>query len=157
MAIVTADQEYLLNRMNATAFWAQLGTLLRNLENAAGSPNVVLTDVPCNAAVAVGDWVRLDGTSTCQKAIADSEANSNVLGVVEEKASAVLCTVRVLGVSSGIFAGLDVAQEYFLSASTAGAMTTTPPSASGEILLKLGQPFSATEFLVLKGMRIERT
>ena len=120
-----------------------------------GSPNVILTDVPCDPSVAVGDVVRMSSGVAVQ-ALADSFANSNSIGIIESKASTTLCNIRVLGTTGEIFTGLDETMEYYLSDTVPGAMTTTPPTATGSIYLKIGQPFSSTRLLVLKGERIER-
>jgi hypothetical protein len=113
--------------------------------------------VTCLAAVAVGDWVRMNG-STAEKAQADSVANADVIGVVEAKSAATTCTIRLSGISSAIFLGLDNTKDYFLSAATAGAMVneTAVPSGSGNVVISLGKPFSATEFIVNIGQQIVR-
>ena len=124
--------------------------------NTLGSANVVIVNVPCLSSVYVGAAVRMDSGGTAQNAIADSLANANVIGIVESKDGLNLCNIRVLGVSASIFAGLDVTKEYFLSDSVAGQITTTSPTTTGHVMLKLGQPFSATEFLVNKGQQVVR-
>lgn len=128
----------------------------------AGSPiessqqaNVVLRDVPCDATVFVGAAVKMVA-GTAFNALADSLTNSNVIGIAEVKVSATVCHIRVLGVSPAIYSGLDETKEYFLSDTVAGQITTTAPSTSGHIILRVGQPFSGTKLLVLKGIRIER-
>jgi hypothetical protein len=124
------------------------------------TPDIVIKSVTCDSTVIVGDWVRMDSSGIAIKAIADGLGNSNVIGLVEEKIDSTTCNIRVLGVSLEIFTGLDVTKEYFLSDADAGEMVEQGPSvptASGHINLKLGQPFSTTRFLVLKGMRIERS
>lgn len=119
-------------------------------------PNTVLQPVDCDASVYVGAWVRMTSLGIAVNALADSIVNSNVIGVCEAKLSATSCVVRFLGQTSDIFSGLDVTKEYFLSDTVAGDMTTTPPTASTHIVLKVGQPFSALSFVVLKGIRMER-
>lgn len=116
-----------------------------------GGANVVLNDVPCNASVFIGAAVRMTSGGTAVNAIADSVANSNVIGIVEAKSSSTLCNIRVVGVSLAVFSSLDVTKEYYLSDSVAGQLVTTIPTASGHVVLRLGQPFSATEFLFNKG------
>lgn len=118
--------------------------------------NIVLTNVTCDASVYQGAAVRMTGAGTAVNAIADSIANSNVIGIVESKPSSTLCNIRVLGVTSTIFTGLDVTKEYYLSDTIAGEINTTVPTTTGHVKIKLGQPFSATEFLVLKGEAIVR-
>ena len=40
--------------------------------------------------------------------------------------------------------GLDAGDLYFLSPSTAGAITLTPPSTAGQAVVRLGEAASAT-------------
>jgi hypothetical protein len=122
-----------------------------------GNPNVVLQNVACDSSVYIGAWVRMDGTGTAFNAIASSSATANIIGICESKSSATLCNIRVGGVSLALYAGLDPTKDYFLSPSVAGGMQTTPPSASGQVMIKLGQPFSATQFLPLKGPLVIRS
>lgn len=93
------------------------------------------------------------------KAQADSLDNSNTIGLVESKGTSVIANIRVLGLTPEIFTGLDESKEYFLDAATAGAMVPqgSHPTAAGHVILKVGQPFSSTQFLVLKGTRIVRS
>ena len=121
-----------------------------------GGANVVLANIACEASVYVGAAVYMQSSGTAKNAIATSLAESNVLGIVESKGSTTLCNIRLLGASSSIFTGLDVTKEYYLSDSVAGLITTTIPTISGFVALKLGQPLSATEFVVLKGQRVVR-
>ena len=119
------------------------------------SANIVLTNIVCASAVAVGNWVYMDASEVAQQADNGSAATSNVLGVCTSKQSATECTVRVLGITADLFAGLDVTKEYFLG--TSGGITTTPPTATGTVMLKIGQPFSATKMFVQKGQRVIRS
>lgn len=121
-----------------------------------GSANVVLTNVDCEASVYVGAAVVMNSSGVARNALADSLANSNVIGIVESKSTSVLCNIRVIGATEAIFAGLDETLEYYLSDTVAGAITTTIPITSGHVMLKLGQPLSETRFVVLKGQRVER-
>lgn len=114
-----------------------------------------LVGVPCEASAQVGHWVRMS-SGTAVRAQADVFANSNVIGVIEEKSSPTVCTIRFLGETLDIFTGLDETKEYYLSEITPGEMTTIPPTTPGNIIIKVGQPVTATAFLVLKGTRIQR-
>ena len=61
------------------------------------------------------------------------------------------------GITEGdIFSGLDETKEYYLSDAIAGEMSSTPPTASGSIMIRVGQPFGTTNLLVIKGMRTVR-
>lgn len=118
----------------------------------AGSTSLdpqLLQSVPCLAATAVGDWVRMNG-ATAEKAQADTETNADVIGLVEAKPTATTATIRISGRSSAIFVGLDPTKDYFLSAAASGAMVseTSTPAAAGNVVLGLGKPFSATQFIV---------
>lgn len=121
------------------------------------SPNVIIDNVTCLSSVYIGALVKMNGSGVAENAQADVVANSNVIGVCEAKASSTICTIRVCGVTTAIYAGLDPTKEYFLSDTVAGGITTTPPTSSGNVVLKIGQPFSATEMLVLKGTRLVRS
>lgn len=125
-------------------------------QQAQENTNVTIENVPCLASVYVGAAVIMDGTGTANNALADSLANSNVIGIVESKSSTTVCTIRVIGVTSAIFSGLDVTKEYYLSDSVAGGISTTIPTASGHVVLRIGQPFSDEEFLVVRGQRTVR-
>ena len=117
---------------------------------------LILLDVDCDSTVFVSAAVRLNGAGKAFNALADSLANSNVIGIVERKSSSVLCDIRVSGVTGDIFAALDETADYFLSASSAGVLTTTAPSGSGEIVLKVGQPFDVDSMVVATNLRMVR-
>lgn len=117
---------------------------------------IVISDVPCDSTVFVGAAVRMDNTGVAYNASAASEATANVIGVVQSKSSSTLCDIRVTGVTTAIYTGLDVTKEYFLSASVDGELTTIPPASSGNIVLRVGQPYSGSRLLVNKGTGLKR-
>lgn len=121
----------------------------------AAGPNVVLYSVPCDSTVIVTDAVKMVG-GVAFKATADSVANSNVIGIVQKKITPTLCDIRVSGVTPSIFSGLDESEEYVLSATTSGEVIkqSVATYSTGNIVLRVGQPYSATELLVIKGVRI---
>jgi len=116
----------------------------------------ILRDISCDPSVYVGAFVIIDSSEVARNAIADSYNNSNVVGLVESKESSTKCTVRVSGISSAIYTGLDPSLDYFLSDSVAGQLSSTVPTTSGHIKLKLGQSFGTNKFLFLKGERVVR-
>lgn len=118
--------------------------------------NIVLENVACDAAVEAGDWVRMSGGQAV-RAQADNATNGNVIGVCEEKISPTVCNIRVLGVTAPIYAGLTENAEYYLSDTLPGKMSLVAPTASGTVVIKVGQAFTAQEFLVLKGLRLVRS
>jgi len=122
-------------------------------------------DVPCDASVYVGAWVRLNASGTALNALADTQSNSNVFGIVEFKPTTTTCNIRVGGVTEeddgtimAIHGTLDETKDYFLSAATAGRMTITPPAGTaGYVVVKLGQPFTEDRFKVEVGVRMVRS
>jgi hypothetical protein len=114
-----------------------------------------LEGITCEATAEIGHWVRMSG-GIAVRALADSFNNSNIIGVIEAKSNSTTCTIRFLGETDSIFSGLDETKEYYLSDVNPGEMTTAVPTTSGHIILKVGQPVTTTEFLVLKGIRIQR-
>lgn len=127
-----------------------------NLDNLGGQANNVLIGIPCASNVATGNVVLVSG-GVASHAIASSFSNSNFIGIVEEKISTITCNVRVAGLTEPVFTGLSEASEYYLSDVTPGLATTSIPVDSGTIVVRVGQPFSATEMVVNKGDRVERT
>jgi len=81
---------------------------------------------------AVGDWLRLSGTSYV-KAQADSVANAESVGVVSAVADVNNFTLQFGGKVTGL-SGLSADDTYFIDESTAGAITNTAPSAVGEVV-----------------------
>lgn len=117
------------------------------------STGVVLV-IDCDATVFVGAAVRTDAAGVAFNALADDISTSNVLGIVQQKISSTKCVVRLSGATPAIFAGLDPTKIYFLSDTVAGEVTTTVPSGSGHVIYEIGQPLSATKFVVDKGRRV---
>lgn len=115
----------------------------------------LLSGVPCDPSVVAGDFVRME-SGTAVKASAESIDTSNVLGLVEQVTEDALCSIRVSGISSSVFSGLDTAHDYYLSETSPGQITTVVPVSAGRVVLKLGQPYDATRLIILKGSRIIR-
>lgn len=132
------------------------GSTISAIIPSAANANVVIDNVSCDSTVYAGAAVYMDATGTAYNAIATSLSTSNVLGIVESKASPTECAIRVLGVSGGLYTSLDTTKEYFLSDSTAGLISVVVPTASGSVVLKIGQPYSSSEMMILKGTRTVR-
>lgn len=82
--------------------------------------------------LSVGDVVRDDGTDTYVVAQADSEANAEVAGIVVQVVDTNSFVLHVAGWISEL-SGLTAETVYFLSASSAGDLTSTEPTAEGEV------------------------
>lgn len=117
---------------------------------------IVVPNVTCNEDVYLGAAVYMDSSEVAQNAIATSIDTSNVLGIVEAKQSDTLCTVRVSGKTESVFSGLDVANTYYLSDTTPGALQTAIPTQSGHVKLRLGQAFNANSLVYIKGEAVIR-
>lgn len=122
----------------------------------ASIANVVITDVDCDSSVYVGAVVIMDVNGTAFNALADDISTSNMIGVCESKTSSILCSIRVLGTSGEIFTNLDPTKNYYLSDTVPGGITTTVPTTTGHVKIQIGQPFSSTRMLVLKGSLLVR-
>ena len=82
--------------------------------------------------LSVGDVVRDDGTDTYVLAQADSVPNAEVAGIVVEVTDVDTFVLHVAGWISEL-SGLTAETVYFLSESVAGALTSTEPTAQGEV------------------------
>lgn len=117
---------------------------------------LIIREVPCENIVYIGAAVVMQNSGIAKLAIATSYENSNVIGIVETKTAQDRCDIRFMGVSAKIFSNLNVGEEYYLSDSIPGLIVPTPqaPLTSGHVRIKLGQPFSSSEFVFIKGERI---
>lgn len=100
------------------------------------------------AAVVLGEVVYSFGSDSVKKAKADAigTAEAIALGADASIAAAGVGNFMLSGLLTGL-SGLTPGATYYLSAATAGAMTTTAPSATGQVVTRLGKATSATEFL----------
>ena len=57
-------------------------------------------------------------------------------------------TVKVIVIGLKTLSGLDAGDLYFLSPSTAGAITLTPPSSPGQAVVRVGEASTATKFAI---------
>jgi hypothetical protein len=82
--------------------------------------------------LAVGNVVRLNGSGNYILAIADSEVNAEIVGVVSGVADADNFTLTVGGFISGL-SGLTAGVVMFLSATVAGTLTSSEPTGNTQI------------------------
>lgn len=108
----------------------------------ATGDNVPVVNIPPIVAVtmsvtqsshgfAVGNVLKYSGSSYA-KAQADSAANAEVVGIVSTVTSSNIFVLTMAGYVSGL-SSLTAGTTYFLSTSSAGALTTTAPSTAGQI------------------------
>lgn len=134
--ITSVPQAKLLGRKG----WSSTGAVEQlsvgsNLDLSALSATVLQAGVRYVQQVAhgfvAGDIVRLSG-STYVKAQADSVANAAVVGVVTDTDTDEFDLMHQPGHVTGL-SGLSAGTVYYLSAATAGAMTSTAPTGSGTV------------------------
>lgn len=104
------------------------------------------------AAAVVGEVFYIFGNDSLKKAKADAGATAAAMFFA---IAAITAGATGAFQSSGVIAGLTgltAGATYYLSPTTAGLMTVTPPSTVGQYVVRLGKALSATEFAI----RIER-
>lgn len=105
---------------------------------------------------AIGNVLKF--VNTYAKAQADSSANAEVVGIVSATSGADDFTLLSEGYISGL-AGLSANSVYFLSPSSAGALTTTEPTTVGQISKPVLIAISASEgyFFNFRGSAVTNT
>jgi len=96
-----------------------------------------------------GNAVYLDSpTGKVFKAIANQTIDeASVIGFAQENVTTNGTTNILVGGSLST-SGLSPGEFYFLSAASAGAITTTPPSTTGQFVTRVGEAGSATQLAV---------
>ena len=100
-----------------------------------GAASGALTVIQATHGFVVGDVLRLSGT-TYVKAQADSLANARAVGIVVSVASVNQFNIQSDGYATGL-SGLTAGSVYYLSPSSAGALTTTEPTTPGQVTAPL--------------------
>lgn len=100
----------------------------------------------------LGDVVYLFGADSVKKATANAAGTKEAIALATASISnGVAGAYQNSGTLAGL-AGLTPGSVYYLSPTTAGGMTPTPPSTVGQYVTRLGVATSATELFI----RIER-
>jgi hypothetical protein len=108
---------------------------------------VLETAWTCPAGVQVRDGVYQTGASSVDQALADDISTMPVVGVVLSKPTPTSCIIARSGEVPG-FTGLTADVYYYASASTVGAITSAPPSTSGDIVQQVGYAKTTTILVV---------
>lgn len=113
--------------------------------------------VPASENLASGDFVNLwDDSGTVKARKADASASKAADGFVTDAVtSGSNATVYHEGSNDGL-TSLTLAAKYFLSAATPGAVTTTPPTGSGNLVQFLGKATATTTIAFEASTPIER-
>jgi hypothetical protein len=94
----------------------------------------------------VGDVIRNDGDDTYALAQADNEANAEVIGMVTAVADVDNFTYTPSGLVAGL-TGLTSETVYYLSPTTAGAITATEPTTLGHVSKPIGVAVDTDELV----------
>lgn len=111
-----------------------------------GGGGTIDTITQASHGFVVGDVLYLNG-STYAKAKSDAANTAEVVGVVSSVLSSSQFQLTLSGEVSGL-TGLVAGEVYFLSAATAGALTTTEPTVVGQVSLPVGVASSTTSLYV---------
>ena len=107
--------------------------------------------------IVIGTPVYVDGAGTVMEARADTLVSSRILGLVQDAtiAAAAVGNIQTDGVFvatttqwdavAGTTGGLTPGVHYFLDSATAGLITATAPTTTGDVVVNLGLALSATE------------
>lgn len=107
-----------------------------------------------NHGLSVGNCIRYNGTSWV-KSQADTAANSEVYGIVESVPDA--NTFIVVYAGKITLSGLTEGTTYFLSASTAGLLTPTPPTGALKVRKPVLHSIGTSSAIVNVQLGIEMT
>ena len=114
------------------------------------SPTRVGFDVATFEAVADGDALYMrssDGKVGKASAANGALENAHVVGFADAAASSGN-EVKVLVAGMKTMSSIDAGDLYFLSASSAGSIVTTPPTAAGHYVTRVGEAGSTGQFIV---------
>jgi hypothetical protein len=116
------------------------------LETAIGAGGTVDRITQVGHGFVEGEILYYTG-SAYAKANANTSATAEALGMVSRVIDSDTFELTLEGKVTGL-SGLTAGEVYFLSASTAGAITITEPTALGYVSLPIGVAISATDFYV---------
>lgn len=102
--------------------------------------------------IAANDAVYISGDDTILKASASSTATAKAIGIALETKLATETVKVAMGgsIATGVLTGATAGTQYFLS-TTAGGLTTTPPTGSGNTVNRIGIAVNATDLLIQIG------
>lgn len=127
------------------------------LDASVGEVDIVAKTNDNAGSLVIGTPVYVKANGNVDKAQADAQATVAMLGLVKDasisaSASGNIQTDGVLVATTGQWdtitggsGGLTAGSRYFLSAATAGMLTTTAPTTTGQFVLLVGLALSTTE------------
>lgn len=120
------------------------------IENEPGeeAPSVILVN-QSTTGLAVENVMRVSGDNVYAKAQADSLANSRAVGIITEIIDANNFVLQTSGFSNK-FTAKTPATQYYLSATVPGLLTSTEPTADGQISKPMFEALTATSGYILE-------
>jgi len=118
--------------------------------NPTGSDYATLLGVGDSAGMSVGDAVYISGSNAAAAARANADGTMPCRGVVAGTGTGTV-DIRTHGYITGL-SGLSPGADYYVSTATAGAITTTPPSSTGDWVQKVGWALTSSIFVVEIGL-----
>ena len=119
-----------------------------------GFPNFAPLQVGFDATafenVSEGDalYMRTSDGQVGKASAADGTVENSIVVGFANAAATANSTVKVIVVGEKTMSGLDAGDLYFLSPSTAGAITLTPPSSAGQAVVRLGEAATTTSLAI---------
>lgn len=117
---------------------------------ASGSADSVQVNFTAGTGgIAAGDAVYISANDTVLKAQADATATSRLIGFAPSAITAAASgPIKLSGVAAGVLTGATANDPYYLSAATAGEVTATKPTGSGNRVVLAGFAKNATDLLI---------
>lgn len=120
------------------------GTLWDDLSTVSTAEAVDENYLADTAGVTIRDVVYISSADSVTAARADADLTAQAIGfATETKTSGQVVPVRSKGILTG-FTGLTTTSRYFLSPTTAGAITTSLPTGQGYTIVQVGYAKSTT-------------
>lgn len=141
------------NNTNANTAYSE--TVANYDSNVSADGDNIVEGLTCDSSVFVGAIVRLNST-TVVNAQANNVANSEIIGICIEKPTSTSCNVLTCGFTGTIFSGLTAGENYFLSPSSAGQITTSVPTGSGQVVLQIGVALNTQQVVYRPSIRLVR-
>lgn len=124
-----------------------MSVICRLTETTGGGGSVNIdVNLNCTASELVRDAVYMLSSSEVRRANNSDISTAKVVGFIVSKDTDTTCTVRFAGILSG-FTGLEVGKQYFLDSSD-GAITKTPTTSAGSVLVRIGQPTTTADLMI---------
>jgi len=139
----TGGEGHLVWDSTNNQLYAWNGSVWDNL-SIADSANSVLNTYTADEALSARDVLYISAADNVSKALANNTSQSYAMGLAKASAADTApVEVQSEGVMTG-FTGLTAGSRYYLDASTAGAITSSIPTGTGNTVVQVGYAKSTT-------------